>query len=157
MNQKYDRTCVGCLKDFKTSFPNTKACSNECRQAFAKKRTRNMYGIGTASVGTIAEMEVCCEMLKRGYSVFRTVSQSSFCDVVAIKGSEVMMLEVRTGYYCPSGYISYPKIIHNKISNPTHYAVFVAETNEISIIKITPEVLSKHSKIKEVELLYGKK
>ena len=146
---KYHYKCTVCGKESHASQSHQKMCSSECRKKFYQR----LYGrhgtmeISSASVGSISEMMVCSEMLKRGYSVFRTVSQSSFCDVVAIKGKEVLMLEVRTGYTDTRGRISFPKVIHAKIAIPTHYAIYLPENKKMVIREITEEEIKKHSKI----------
>lgn len=40
---KYDRTCKGCDKQFKTDSKNTLTCSNECRSALRKESKRKHY------------------------------------------------------------------------------------------------------------------
>ena len=143
-NLKYEFTCAVCKKKEKSSQIYQKLCSEECRIVFYGKKGK--LNIATASVGSVAEMAVCIEMLKRGYSVFRTVSQASFCDVVAIKNKETMFIEVRTSYRNLLGGISFPKILHNKIANPTHYGLYLADTNEIVLKEISDKEREKFNK-----------
>ena len=146
---KYKFCCVVCKKVKNSQQPNGKMCSPECRKSFYKKT--GLLNISSQSVGSVSEMQVCCEMLKRGYSVFRTVSGSSFCDVVAIKDLEVLLLEVRTGYKDMNGKLAFTKILHNKIAMPSHYAVYIVETNEIFIQKITDQDIKNYSLYKKNE------
>jgi Holliday junction resolvase len=44
----------------------------------------------------MSELFVCFDLLKNGYSVFRSVSPSCFCDVIAIKDGIVKKFEIRT-------------------------------------------------------------
>ncbi len=141
---KYEFSCIVCETVHKTSQPKKRLCSKECSDKYWKKQ--GVLNISTASVGSISEMEVCCEMLKNGYSVFRTVSNSSFCDVIAVKGNECLMIEVRTGYRNMSGVIAFPKNLHSTIAIPTHYGLYLAESNEVIIRKITDEEIKKFSK-----------
>ena len=122
-------TCVICEKTYVARSHNQKICGAECKKEFWGRR--GTLDISTASVGAIAEMAICVEMLSRGYSVFRSVSASGFCDVVAIKGDERMLLEVRTGYEDFGGKIQFPRTLHDKIARPTHYAVYVPRTKNI--------------------------
>jgi hypothetical protein len=86
-------------------------------------------------------------MLKRGYSVFRTVSPSSFCDVIAVKAEECLFIEVRTGYKdVASQAVSFPKILHDKIATPTHYGVYIPRHHEVHILPISPEELARHGR-----------
>ena len=139
--------CEVCKKEFIRTTARNKICSRSCRYDFYGRR--KTYSIASASVGSVSEMQVCCEMLKQGYSVFRTVSQSSFCDVVAIKRGACLLIEVRTGYRDLSGRVSYPKQLHNKIANPTHYGIYVPQDNTVTIVEITKEQAVVHSEYKE--------
>ena len=105
-NLKYEFVCSVCKKTKKTNQIRQKLCDEKCRKEFYGRQGR--LNIATSSVGAISEMAICIEMLKRGYSVFRTVSQSSFCDVIAVKKKEILMMEVRTGYKDLSGNITFP-------------------------------------------------
>lgn len=40
---KYERTCKGCDKQFKTDSKNTLTCSNECRSVLRKQTKRKHY------------------------------------------------------------------------------------------------------------------
>jgi hypothetical protein len=135
--------CVICGGFYQKKQPNQLYCSNACRK-IAYGRV-GYIPISSASVGSISEMEVCCEMLRRGYCVFRAVSPSGFSDVVAIKGDEILMLEVRTGYRGNGGTLSYPKGIHASSTKPTHYAVYIQRTNEIVLVPITRHHLDTYT------------
>lgn len=47
--------------------------------------------------GAISELLVAADLLERGYEVFRAVSQSCSCDLVATKPNVFLSIEVRTG------------------------------------------------------------
>lgn len=55
--------------------------------------------LSTGSVGAIAEIMVCVELMRCGYDVFRAMSPSSDCDILAVKGEFINKIEVRTGNY----------------------------------------------------------
>ena len=57
--------------------------------------------------GAVSELLVCADLLNRGYEVFRSVSQSCSCDIVAYKDSKYIAIEIRTGTVTYSGYIGY--------------------------------------------------
>jgi hypothetical protein len=137
--------CLNCTKKYtpKRGASNSKFCSIRCKNNYWG-RERNPYGISTGSIGAMAEMYVCAEMLSQKYQVFRAVSSHAFCDVIALKQDESLFLEVRTGYRGKNGTLTFPRKIHNKIIAPTHYAVFVVQTKEISLIDITEEDIKKH-------------
>jgi PD-(D/E)XK nuclease superfamily protein len=64
--------------------------------------------VSTAHRGTQGELLVCCDLLGKGYDVYRSVSPSAKCDLVAIKPGVILRIEVRTGTIYPAnGRISY--------------------------------------------------
>ena len=143
-NNKYEYSCRVCGKKEKTFLPNKVTCSKQCMNKFYG-RIGNIKGISSSSVGSISEMMICAEMLTRGYSVFRTVSNSSFCDVIAVKGIDIKFIEVRTGYKSLiSEKITFPKKIHDKIAVPTHYGIYLQASDEIIIEKITNDDVKKY-------------
>lgn len=60
---------------------------------------RKTFGLSTGKVGAISELIVCADLLKKGWEVFRTVSQSCSCDLIVIKNKKILRIEVRTGRY----------------------------------------------------------
>lgn len=43
-------------------------------------------------------MIVACDLLRRGYEVFRALSPSASCDLAILKAGKLLRVEVRTGY-----------------------------------------------------------
>lgn len=152
VNPKYKYVCAQCGKENITHIANKRLCSDDCRKNFYD-RTSYQFPIASGSVGAIAEMYVCSDLLKKGYAVFRAVSSSTFADVLAIKESEIRIIEVRTGYTNPSkGEVSFPKVIHHRNNNrPSEYAIFIASENSIQYIPITDELFNKYKKKYEKE------
>ncbi len=80
----------------------------------------------------MSELLVSVDLMKKGYSVFRSISPACFCDLIAIKEGEIMKVEVRTGYTSPvSGKQTFPRITKGNI---THYAVWDRNTEQINYI-----------------------
>lgn len=46
MNQKYNKKCLICNKEFKTSWNHTKFCSNNCRKIYADKHYQEKVSNG---------------------------------------------------------------------------------------------------------------
>lgn len=67
------------------------------------------FGINKASTGAISEMVVCADLLKMGFSVFRSISAACDCDIIAMKDGRIIRVEVKTAYKLPSGSILCPK------------------------------------------------
>lgn len=131
---KINKKCVECSADFLSSSPQKKFCSSDCqRKNFVKITGRKGTGLPTGTVGAISELKVATYLMRIGYSVFRALSPSCFCDLIAIKEKEYLLLEVRTGYLSVKGNLTYPKILHGK---PTHYGIYMPMLDEVRLIKV---------------------
>lgn len=105
--------CANCGSEFKRINKNIKKfCTRRCRDMV---RNRNhvikspLSGLTTGTSGAISELMVSCQMLKSGYSIFRAVSPSCFCDLIAVKGKDIFRVEVTTGTKYKNG-----KVYHYK-------------------------------------------
>lgn len=47
--------------------------------------------------GTISELVVAADLMRKGYEVFRALCGQSSCDLIAMKGGEFQRVEVKTG------------------------------------------------------------
>lgn len=105
-----ERICKNCSKPFKVSGNawNKLFCTKACRVEYVG--FKGAYkGISAASVGAIAELAVSADLLKKGYAVFRSVSPSCSCDLIAMKGKKVLRVEVKSGYQNKDGRIQCAK------------------------------------------------
>lgn len=131
----YQLQCSICRKPFNHSFSHTKVCSKECgkirREKDLNRRAGVFKGIPTNTVAAIAELSVSTDLMKKGFYVFRALSQSSFCDLVAIKDKDFYQVEVRTGYKAESGKLFFPSHIR-KTANL--YAIWERSTQEITYL-----------------------
>jgi hypothetical protein len=67
-------------------------------------RERNpLPGLATGTTGAISELVVATDLLRRGYSVFRSLSPACKCDLAILKGSILCRVEVKTGYLTRAG------------------------------------------------------
>lgn len=59
---------------------------------------RYRYGISIPSgmSGSVSELEVCADLMKRGFPAFRSVSYCSSCDVITIINGRCIQIEVRS-------------------------------------------------------------
>lgn len=91
--------CPYCQKEFMGR--NRKIfCSAGCGSKYYKRTSTSILnGIATATVGAISELLVSVELMKRGFHVYRALSNSSYADIIAIKDGKINEIEVRTGYY----------------------------------------------------------
>ena len=101
------RSCVKCGVEYKPKIGYQKYCSRKCS---ATKYNGKFPGLATATVGAIGELEVCADLLKKGFSVFRAVSASCSCDLAVLKDHQLIRVEVTTGYRNPAkDRMYYPK------------------------------------------------
>lgn len=88
---------------------NKKFCSTDCYKLKVGAKSP-FNGISTGTVGAIAELVVSADLMKRGYEVYRALSQSSSCDLLALKNGILTKIEVKTGYTNgATGSLSFPK------------------------------------------------
>ncbi len=70
-------------------------CSTAC--APSQLIAGSGLGLASATVGAIAEMAVAIDLLRRGCPVFRALSPSCPCDLIAIVNGQAVRVEVRSG------------------------------------------------------------
>lgn len=110
------KICEQCSKEFESPFKRAKVCSSECRKTRFNNKTGRLAdkSISTGTVGAMSEMVVAVDLMKRGYSVFRALSQSCLCDLVAYKDGKSLLIEVRTGYEQDNGKMFFPTNVRDK-------------------------------------------
>lgn len=119
-----------------TNRPNKKVCSIACREIFDGKFSNLEKKLSPPTTGAVSELMVSVDLLKKGYAVFRALSPACFCDLIAIKNEETLLVEVRTGYKSKDGIFHFSKELHTNNGKPNIYAVCVPGTGEIGYIKI---------------------
>lgn len=124
--------CRHCTKEFLPVPRNKKYCSRDCSEAFWSQHLgRRVTGIKlpTATVGAISELAISAVLMKAGYAVFRALSPSCFCDLIATKGGTTLLIEARTGYKDDlEGRLHFPK----RITLPANcFAIYERNTAEV--------------------------
>lgn len=108
----YAKVCKFCGKTFilrKVRANQREFCNSRCSsRAYNKYRKVDKFA-PTSTVGTVSELLTCAYLLKMGYSVFRSVSPSCSCDLIAIRDAEMLRVEVTTGYQRTDGKIQHCK------------------------------------------------
>jgi len=97
----FQRSCEGCgTKMDRHERKNKKFCSVECRKRFAKNGYKPIVKVGpavsTGVRGAINELLVCADLMNRGYSVFRSVSQSCSCDLIVMMPNVLLPVQQQT-------------------------------------------------------------
>lgn len=111
-----DKSCRNCGTQFATNRNWQIFCSNKCQEIDNRKSFQSYYpGLSTGTVGAISELIVCVDLLKKGYEVFRAVSQATSCDLAVLKEHKLYRIEVTTGYRSHrTGVLTKPKKIASR-------------------------------------------
>jgi hypothetical protein len=118
-NKKNGIQCQYCGDWYMSRRKDRKCCDSvECRikHNHSKFFLDNIPNLSSGTVGAISELCVSANLLNKGYSVFRSLSPSCFCDIIAIKDKTILKIEVRTGKERrDNGKISFPKQTHGEV------------------------------------------
>ena len=91
------RLCPVCNQSFVPATKQSqKYCSILCRPSSVQHQTP--LRLPTSTVGTLAELLISSDLIRKGYAVFRALSPACYCDMIAIKDSFCWHIEARTGY-----------------------------------------------------------
>lgn len=104
----------------------------------AKRAGRTGTGLTTGTTGAISELVVSAELMRRGYAVFRSLSPSCFCDLIAHKDGRQYRVEVRTGYRAQTGKLGFPRNTHGEIDI---FGVNVPGTGEVIFLGVDGQVI----------------
>lgn len=107
--------CNGPIPTKKSRWRNAKYCSDEClkngnrsRNYIDGKLPYSAMGICNSTIGTINELTVAVDLLKRGFSVFRALSPSCECDLVILIENKAIRVEVTAASISRRGTLMYP-------------------------------------------------
>jgi len=103
------KKCIICQQVFTPSKHNQKFCSKECKDKFYN-RISTFPHLPSATVGTIGELVVATDLLKKGYEVYRPLSPSCSADLLVEKEQKIFKIEIRTGYIQKDGKLVYSHI-----------------------------------------------
>lgn len=149
--------CVVCSLDFepKGKYLHAKFCSSKCRANDFKIKTGRISAydnLSTGTVGAISELIASTHLLTQGWAVFRALSQSCFCDLVAFKsGEKPRFIEVKTGYKNPvSGALIFAKNKHRE--GVTHYLVVESNKEKTVHLILYDEAYQIKASVKEPNL-----
>lgn len=93
------KICEGCGAEFERPKKawNKKYHSAECYKNTIGSASGKNLKLDSCKVGTISELIVCTDLFRQGYEIFRAVSQSASCDLIALKNKNCLRVEVKTG------------------------------------------------------------
>jgi len=72
--------------------------------------TKHPMGLNTSVTGAIGEMKVGADLMHRGYYVYRCLSPTGPCDLIAMDGGRLWRVEVKMAYRGAEGGITPPTI-----------------------------------------------
>jgi hypothetical protein len=126
------KQCVRCGKKIEGKHASLKKfCTRQCsiKDMNEKYNAQNppiltLSGkcLDSQQVGTIGELVVIIDLMKKGYHVYRNIVHSSYCDLAVVNGKTLLRVEVKTGFYSPTGLLCYPSC--DKKDRYDHLAVW---------------------------------
>jgi len=103
------KTCRACGKDFLAKKSNAKFCSAACRPSNKILRLRPKSEMAPNKCGAHSELVACAYLLRKGYDVYRAVNWTAKANLVAVRGDEILRVQVKTGARLSNGMFNYPK------------------------------------------------
>lgn len=111
-------TCLVCSSEIENKSGKPikrirKFCSNICSRKHQSARylSQNQFKLHlpSATVGAIHELLVSVDLLRKGYSVFRSLSPSSPGDLAILLNGKLLIVEVTTASRTVAGNLAYAK------------------------------------------------
>lgn len=93
-------------------YPHSRFCSRRCRMKYNYKPLLNP-ALDTSRVGSVNEMLVAADLLKRGCNVFKALCHIG-CDYAILFSGRLFLVEVTTGRKNINGEIKYPNKDHQR-------------------------------------------
>lgn len=158
---EYTRTCLVCGSPFRASRSHANYCSRACRNVNARQWGAENYQritysakLPTGTVGALSEMLVGADLMSRGYHVFRALSPSCPCDLIALLDDTSIRVEVRTGWINTSGEASCP-VASKDVGRADVLAIMLPNSE----VRYYPDLIrgetSQRPVINNVKLRYG--
>jgi hypothetical protein len=103
------KICQSCGKDFMAKKSTAEFCSQSCRPSTKILRLRPKSELSPNKCGAHSELITCAYLLRQGFDVYRAVNWTAKADLVAVRGNEIIRVQVKTGGRHYNGTLSYPK------------------------------------------------
>ncbi|SRR5258706_3016761 len=144
------RTCKFCEKPFvpKKTFRKMGYCSVLCWSR-AKRKSSNIDGVSvsTSTAGAICELIASADLLKKGYEVFRAVSSSCSCDLIAMKEKKYIRVEVRKGSVGKNGTLY---LACTRVSKERADMAALVVDDKVIYIKVERSGIVGHKKVQRI-------
>jgi hypothetical protein len=119
------RRCANpeCRKEFSTNRNLQKFCNEDCGYHYRRQRySQSEYeNVDRTTIGAIQEYRVACDLMGRGYEVFKACSPSASCDLIAMKDSKLIRIQVRASDLKSDGSLTMPTAPKD-VGRQDHYA-----------------------------------
>lgn len=127
-----------CNNEVKGNNPNKKYCSKTCcKEAHRKKTAWEGSVLSSSMKGSISELVVAVDLMKRGWDVYRALSPAAPTDLIAIRDNQTIKIEVRSGSRDKNSSLCFPRF-KDRDSFSDQYAV--VEGKDIFYIPIEKKI-----------------
>lgn len=102
--------CPVCKKESTTNRAWQVYCSNKCAKEFYLQECRTETDAPLShrsNFGAAVELLISSDLLFRGFEVFRALSPTCSCDLIAMKDHNIVRIEVRSAKEAKSGSINF--------------------------------------------------
>jgi hypothetical protein len=137
------KTCKRCGNDLPWEKRRNVFCSYACLEEQSKEEHERGIRIArggrprstlpTSTIGALAEFRVACDLLSNGFEVFRSVTPNASCDLLILRGGNLLRVEVRSTFKRHTG-VLVPKYHWWKDKGRQDVFAFVAPDGEIRYI-----------------------
>lgn len=138
--------CIQCGKEWTPTLQKRagKMCSTPCRNAWNKNAVKPLNHLPmrcTADKGALSELVASADLLRKGYQVFRSVSASATCDMLAMDSNGILRIEVKSAVITPAGTFTYTTPLN--LSNSDHVCAVNPLTFEVRYFPDLPNTNTK--------------
>src|SRR5262249_47266514 len=120
-----------------SGYPKKKFCCSKCykKHNLTTQSDDVEQGLGSGTKGAIHELQASVDLMRKGWEVFRAVSPSASCDLIAVKGEQLLRIQVTKAHYNKAtGKTYYP----NHKGEPFDILALSFVTGEVSYIPPLP-------------------
>ena len=89
------KICNSCKKEFFVLNMQRKYC-DDCKESYHISVSENFDNLNTGTIGTIQELRVNIDLLKKGFEVFKALSPMCSCDLLVQKEKKIFSVEVKS-------------------------------------------------------------
>lgn len=106
--------CTICGTVFESSDGRPRKYCENCKEDAHRIKIKHPE-MSTGTKGALTELMVCADLLIKGYEVFRSVSPTCSCDLIACKPGDLIRIEVRTANRSKAGELLFSKKIRAEV------------------------------------------